>query len=165
MHTQQIHIYGAQSCSADTASSRYLPIYALSHAQPTLQKAPMNDLNNPVLLLFCHLVITGKTQPAPENIGSNVDSRALYVSICTASAIALNRNKRVCPIYRLHMHGLPHYACYIDNLSPCHNKRIISWILLFSAHFRCNLGSPSKLNRVPQCYPCDVCFFSFSRSA
>lgn len=143
----------------------------LSHARsmfPFLQEAPMNDLNNPILLLFRHLVIAGKAQPPPENSGSNVHSRALYIGICAASAVTLNRDKRVCPIYRLHMHGLPHYtcyACYIDNLSPCHNNQIISWILPFSAHFRCNVGFPSKLIGVSQCYLCDVCFCSFSRSA
>ena len=30
----------------------------LMHIQPMLQKAPMNDLDNPFLLLFRHLVIT-----------------------------------------------------------------------------------------------------------
>ena len=140
----------------------------LMHIQPTSQKTPVNDLNNPILLLFRHLVIARQAEPASENIGTDVHSRAFYIGICPPSSISLDRHERIRPIYRLHMHGLPHYtcyACYIDNLSPCHNKRIISWILLFSAHFRCNLGSPSKLNRVPQCYPCDVCFFSFSRSA
>ena len=66
----------------------------------------MNDLNNPILLLFRHLVITGKTQPSPEYIRPNVDSRAFYVSICAASTVALNCNERVCPVDRLHMHGL-----------------------------------------------------------
>jgi hypothetical protein len=33
----------------------------INHAQPTSLKTPMNDLNNPVLLLFRHLVIAGKT--------------------------------------------------------------------------------------------------------
>ena len=67
----------------------------------------MNDLNNPILLLFSHLVITGKAKPSTENIGSYVDSRAFYIGICAASAIALDCNKRICPVDRLHMHGLP----------------------------------------------------------
>ena len=79
----------------------------LSHAQPTSQKTPVNDLNNPILLLFRHLVIAGKAKPSTENIGSYVDSRALYVSICAASAITFYRDKRIRPVYRLHMHGLP----------------------------------------------------------
>ena len=66
----------------------------------------MNDLNNPILLLFRHLVITRQTEPAPENIGSYVDSRAFNIGICAASAISLNRDERVGPVYRLHMHGL-----------------------------------------------------------
>ena len=36
----------------------------LIHIQPMRgqsKKAPMNDLNNPILLLFRHLVIAGKT--------------------------------------------------------------------------------------------------------
>jgi hypothetical protein len=91
------------------------PIYALSHAQsmfPFLQKTPMNDLNNPVLLFFRHLVITGKAQPSSENISSYIDSRALYVSICAASAVPLNRDERARPIYRLHMHGLPDWSAF-----------------------------------------------------
>ena len=60
MHTEQMRIYGAQSCSADTASNRYRPIYALSHARsmfPFLQETPVNNLDNYVLLLRRHLVI------------------------------------------------------------------------------------------------------------
>ena len=72
----------------------------------------MYNLDNPILLLRRHLVIARQTEPAPENIGSNVDSRAFYVSICAASAVALNRNKRIRPIYRLHMHGLPDGAAF-----------------------------------------------------
>ena len=79
----------------------------LSHAQPTSEKTPMNDLDNPVLLLFCHLVIRGKTQPTPKNIGSYVYSRALYIGICASASIPLDSYERMRPIYRLHMHGLP----------------------------------------------------------
>ena len=66
----------------------------------------MNNLNNPILLLRRHLVITRQTEPTPENIGSYVDSRALYISICAASAVPLDCDEGVCPVYRLHMHGL-----------------------------------------------------------
>jgi hypothetical protein len=93
-------------------SSRY-QFDRLIHIQPTSQKAPMNDLNNPVLLLFCHLVITGKTQPAPENIGSNVDSRAFNIGICMASAVSLDRDERIRPVYQLHMHALPNWTTFI----------------------------------------------------
>ena len=133
-----------------------------------LQETPVNNLNNPILLLRRHLVIARQTEPASENIGSYIDSRAFYVSICTASTVALNCNERVRPIDWLHMHGLPNstcYTCYIGNLSSSRKKRIISCFMLFSAHFRCNAYFPSKLHGVPQCYSCDICFFSFSRSA
>ena len=117
MHAEQTCIYGAQSCSADTASSRYLPIYA-PHPYPTdLQKAPMNDLNNPILLLRRHLVIAWQTELAPENIGSNIDSRAFYIGICAASAVAFDCDKRVGPVYRLHMHGLPNPSTYQAKVS------------------------------------------------
>ena len=66
----------------------------------------MYDLNNPFLLLFRHLVITRQTEPTTENISSNIDSRAFYISICAASAVPFDRDERVCSIYRLHMHGL-----------------------------------------------------------
>ncbi len=85
------------------------PIYALSHARsmfPFLQEAPMNNLNNPILLLFRHLVITRQAESSSENIGPNIHSRAFYISICTSSTVSLNCDKRVGPIYRLHMHGL-----------------------------------------------------------
>ena len=85
-------IYASQSCPADVAQ--------------TLPETSMNNLNNPILLLFRHLVIARQTEPAPENIGSYIDSRALYVSICTASAVSLDCDEGVGPIYRLHMHGL-----------------------------------------------------------
>jgi hypothetical protein len=42
------------------------------HIQPTSPKTPMNDLDNPILLLFRHLVIARQAEPAPENIGSYV---------------------------------------------------------------------------------------------
>ena len=76
--------------------------------QQTSEKTPMNDLNNPILLFFSHLVIARKTQPAPENIGSYIDSRAFYIGICAALTVTLNRNERARSIYRLHMHGLPY---------------------------------------------------------
>ena len=58
-------IYMPDACSADmylrcpVMLSRY--VIALSttliHIQPILQETPMNDLNNPILLFFSHLVI------------------------------------------------------------------------------------------------------------
>ena len=66
----------------------------------------MNQLNNDILLLRCHLVIAWQTEPSTENISPYVDSRAFYISICAASAVPFDRDKRVGPIYRLHMHGL-----------------------------------------------------------
>ena len=66
----------------------------------------MNDVYYHVLLLRRHLIVAGKAKPSPENIGSNVDSRALYIRICTASAVAFDCDERIRPIYRLHMHGL-----------------------------------------------------------
>lgn len=117
----------------------------LSHAQsmfPFLQKAPVNDLNNPILLLFRHLVIGRQAQSSPENIGPNIHSRAFYVSICAASAVPLDCDKRVRAVYRLHMHGLPHYtcyACYIDNPSLFQNRQFLCDFCLFPAQFRCNM--------------------------
>ena len=67
----------------------------------------MNNLNNPVLLLFRHLVIARQAEPTPENIGPYIDSRALYISICAASTVSLDCDEGVRPVYRLHMHGLP----------------------------------------------------------
>ena len=84
----------------------------LSYAQPILPKTPMNDLDNYVLLLFRHLVITRQAEPSTENVGSYVHPRAFYVSICATSTVALNYNERVCPVYRLLMHWLPNWAAF-----------------------------------------------------
>ena len=54
IHAQHMRIYEPQSCPA------------------ALQKAPMNNLNNPVLLLWCHLVIARQAQPSSKDIGSNI---------------------------------------------------------------------------------------------
>ena len=133
MHMQQIHIYNPDAYSADMAFSYlqtsvifsrcrctylihalpirlqtgFLPIYNPQSCSADLEEAPMNNLNNPILLLFRHLVIARQAESSSENIGSYVDSRALYVSICTPSAVPLNRNERIRPVNGLHMHGLP----------------------------------------------------------
>ena len=79
----------------------------LPYAHATdLEEAPVNNLNNPILLLCRHFVIARQTESTPENISSYVYSGSIYVGICTSPAITLNRNKRIRPIYRLHMHGL-----------------------------------------------------------
>ena len=67
----------------------------------------MNDLDNNTLLLRSHLIIAGKAQPSPENIGSNIHSRAFYIGICPPSSISLDRDERIRPVDRLHMHWLP----------------------------------------------------------
>ena len=102
MHMRQIH------CNRliDVQSIRYLPVCA-PHSCPTdLQEAPMNNLNNPILLLRRHLVIARQAQAATEDISSYIYSRALNIGICAASTVSLDCDKRVGPIYRLHMHGL-----------------------------------------------------------
>ena len=83
----------------------------------TSPEAPVNNVDNYILLLFRHLVVAGKAQPAPENISPYIDSSALYVSICAASAVTLDCNKRIRPIYRLHMHGLPNPSTYQAKVS------------------------------------------------
>lgn len=77
----------------------------------------MNDLYNPFLLLRSHLVIARQTEPTTENISPYVDSRALYISICAASTVAFDCDKRVRPVYRLHMHGLPDRSAFCVELS------------------------------------------------
>ena len=90
--------------------SPYLPpIYI----QSTSPKTPMNNVNNHILMLRSHLVIGRQTESTPENISSYVDSRAFDICICLSSTIAFNRDERVCPVYRLHMHGLPRLNLWI----------------------------------------------------
>ena len=138
MHIQPLQCFTLYTPDACSAVKAFVQSTTLIHIQPTSKKTPVYNVNDDILLLGFHLVIARQTEPAPENIGSDVDSRPLYVSICTASAVTLDRDKRVRPIYRLHMHGLPYstcYTCYIANLSPSRKKRIISCFMLISAHF------------------------------
>jgi hypothetical protein len=77
----------------------------------------MNDLDNYVLLLRRHLVIARQAESAPENISSYIDSGAFYIGICAASAVTLDCDERVRPVYRLHMHGLPNPSTYQAKVS------------------------------------------------
>ena len=128
----------------------------------------MDDLNNPVLLGSRHLVVGGEAEASAEEICADVYALSLDVGICFTPAVTLDGDECMGAVDGLHMHGLPNSTCctcYIGNLSSSRKKRIISCFMLFSAHFRCNAYYPSKLHGVPQCYSCDICFFSFSRSA
>lgn len=103
MHIQQMRFFQYDYPS----HIQPIPIWPPNAHATDLEKTPVNDLNNPILLLRSHLVIGGKTtQPSPENICPYVHSRAWNIGICAASAVSLNRNERVCPVYRLHMHEL-----------------------------------------------------------
>lgn len=72
MHMQQMSLGLPDACPANVAKNCFFLSAALSHIQPTLEKTPADDLDNDILLLRSHLVIAGKTQSAPENIGSNI---------------------------------------------------------------------------------------------
>ena len=131
-------------------------------------ETPVNNINNPILLFRCHLVIARQAQSPPEEIRSGIDSAAGDIGVAPSPAVAFPGDELVGPVDGLQVHGLPNstcYTCYIGNLSSSRKMRIISCFMLFSAHFRCNAYFPSKLHGVPQCYSCDICFFSFSRSA
>ena len=84
----------------------------LIHIRPMLQKTPVNDLDNPILLLFRHLVIAGKAQSTPENIGSYVDSRAFYVGVSASPTVTFYCDERTGAVYRLHMHGLTNRSSF-----------------------------------------------------
>ena len=100
MHNQQI-LFDHQ------IDAQHMRIYEPQSCPIDLQKAPMNNLNNPILLLFRHLIIGRQAQSSPENIRSNILESAGNISICAAPAVSGSSNKRVRPIYRLHVHGLP----------------------------------------------------------
>ena len=87
------------------------------HIQPILAKTPVNDVDNYVLLLFRHLVIARQAESTTEIISSNIDPRALYVRICATSSVSFRRHKRVHPVDRLHMHGLPDRTTF--NIELC----------------------------------------------
>ena len=92
--------------SAKPVGSRLLLSEFLGKVQPTSQKTPMNDLNDPLLLRFRHLVIAGQAEPAAEDISAHVDAGAADISVGAASAVALDRDEGVRAVDRLHMHGL-----------------------------------------------------------
>lgn len=133
-----------------------------------LPEASMNNLNNPIPLFRGHFVVAREAKASAEKICADIDSGAFDIGVCATPAVAFCGDEGMGAVDRLHMHGLPNntcYTCYIGNLSSSRKKRIISCFMLFSTHFRCNAYFPSKLHGVPQCYSCDICFFSFSRSA
>ena len=68
IYTEQIH-------SDHLIHMQHMYIYIPNACQTDLEETPMNNLNNPLLLLFSHLVIAGKTQPSPENIRPNILKR------------------------------------------------------------------------------------------
>lgn len=126
----------------------------------------MNNLNNPILLFFSHLVIAGKTEPTTENISSYIHSRAFYVRICAASTISFDRNKRIRPIYRLHMHGLN--ARFINSWKCNTHSNTLLHILLkrrFSPEMHLRLTFQADCNRLIQLFLLLIVVFShFLRS-
>ena len=74
------------------------------HIQPTSQETPVNDLNNPILLFFSHLVIARQTEATAENISSHVSTGALDVGIGSSPTVALDGYKGMGTVDRLHMH-------------------------------------------------------------
>ena len=95
----------------------------------------MNDLNDPILLLFRHLVIARQAEASAEEICADIDPLAFDVGVGPASSVALDGDEGVGAVDGLQMHGLPYSTCYIANLSPSRKKRIISCFMLISAHF------------------------------
>jgi hypothetical protein len=61
----------------------------------SLPETPVNNINNPILLLGRHLVIAWQTESSAEKVGSNVDSGAFYVSVGATSAVTFDRNEGV----------------------------------------------------------------------
>ena len=49
-----------------------------------LQKTPVNDLNNPVLLHRSHLIVARQAQPSSEDIRSDIHSGSGYIRIACA---------------------------------------------------------------------------------
>ena len=85
-------------------------LYDLIDIQPMwlkLEEASVYNINDDILFFRFHHVIARQTEPAPENIGSYIDSGAFYVRICASASISGCRDERVGAVYRLHMHGLP----------------------------------------------------------
>ena len=68
----------------------------------------MNYLNNHILLLLCHLIITRQTQPSLKNIRPDIGGTvSTYIRITPTSPIPISGHKPMHPINRLHMHRLP----------------------------------------------------------
>ena len=68
-------------------------------------KAPVSDLNNPILLLRRHLVVAGEAEAAAEEVGSDVDAAAGDIRVAPAPAVALPGDELMRPVDELHVHG------------------------------------------------------------
>ena len=67
----------------------------------------MNNIDNDILLLFCHLIIRRQAQPASEDIRPDIRAAPGDVGVRAAAAVALSSDEWMRPVNRLHMHRLP----------------------------------------------------------
>ena len=70
-------------------------------------KARPDHLNNPILLLRRHLVVTGQAQPPVKDIPPNRLRPACDIRIGLRSQVAIPPNKPMHPIHRLTAHRAP----------------------------------------------------------
>ena len=75
-----------------------------------LFKTGPNYLDDPILLLRAHLIITGQAKTSFENIHSNIFTAAFDIGVGPGSAVTTANNKGIQPVDRLHMHGFPDWA-------------------------------------------------------
>ena len=67
----------------------------------------MNYIDNNILLLHRHLVVTRQTQSSSEYISTNINSCSGYIGVALPTTVPLCRYERIRPVDRLHTHGLP----------------------------------------------------------
>ncbi len=71
----------------------------------------MNNIDNYVLLLFCHLIVAWQAKASVKDICTYIDdSGFFYVRVAAGSAGSVSCDERMHTIDRLHMHGLPDRA-------------------------------------------------------
>ena len=72
-----------------------------------MPKTPVNDINNPILLLLRHFVVARQAETAAEDVGTDVDAFSRNVGVAACATVAQGRDERVGTIDRLHVHRFP----------------------------------------------------------
>ena len=77
-----------------------------------LSEAPVNDLDDSILLLRGHLVVARQAEASAEDVRADVQAGSGDVGVALSPAVALDRDESVGAVDWLHVHGLPDGAAF-----------------------------------------------------